>query len=59
MKTYTVTLVYTTYAHYTIEAENEDQAEQAAWAEFDQAPPDRAYGEWETANVEEVCASTI
>jgi hypothetical protein len=54
MKTYTVTLVYTTYAHYTIEAENEDQAEQAAWAEFDQAPPDRAYGEWETANVEEL-----
>jgi len=32
MKKYHVTLVYTTYAHYEFEAQDEDQAEQMAWA---------------------------
>lgn len=56
MKKYQVTLVYTTYAHYEFEAQDEDQAELMAWDDFDKSPPDRAYGEWETSLVQEVDA---
>ena len=31
MKTYQITLVYTAYVHYEIEAESEEAAERAAW----------------------------
>ena len=56
MKTYQVTLVYTAYAHYDFVAESEEAAQAMAWADFEQSPPDLTYGEWETANVEEVAS---
>jgi hypothetical protein len=51
MKTYQVTLVYTSYAHYEIEAESEDAAETQAWVRVN----DDAirYGEWEVIDIEE------
>jgi hypothetical protein len=52
MKTYHVTLVYTAYAHYTIEADSEEAAQEQAWAQA----RDENYGEWDIADVEEVTA---
>ena len=51
MKTYRVTLVYTAYAYYEIEAESEDAAAEQAWARVN----DDAirYGEWETLDIEQ------
>jgi hypothetical protein len=51
MKTYLVTLAYTSYAHYEIEAESEDAAQEQAWTRVN----DDAirYGEWEVIDTEE------
>ena len=51
MKTYQVTLAYTSYAHYQIEADSEEEAEAQAWARVN----DDAirYGEWEVIDTEE------
>jgi hypothetical protein len=57
MKTYQITLVYTAYVHYEIEAENEEVAEAMAWQSVDADDSESTwYGEWETSNIEEVTA---
>jgi hypothetical protein len=57
MKTYQITLAYTAYAHYTIEAESEEAAEAQAWAQIDADNGEAtSYGEWETSDVTEVTA---
>ena len=57
MKTYQITLVYTAYVHYEIEAESEGAAERAAWQRVDADIGEcTRYGEWETSNIEEVTA---
>lgn len=52
MKTYQVTLVYTSYAHYQIEADSEEEAIALALPRVH----DENYGEWDVADVEEVTA---
>ena len=52
MKTYQVTLVYTAYAHYEIEAESEEAAVALALPRAHE----ENYGEWDVADVEEVAA---
>ena len=52
MKTYQITLVYTEYVHYEIEAESEAAAEREAWQRADGECT--SYGEWETSDIEEV-----
>lgn len=54
MKTYQITLVYTAYMHYEIEAESEEDAEAMAWQRVDGECT--SYGEWETSDIEEVTA---
>ena len=55
MKTYQITLVYTAYVHYEIEAESEEVAEAMAWQSVDADSGEcTRYGEWETSNIEEV-----
>ena len=57
MKTYQITLVYTAYVHYDIEAESEGAAERAAWQNVDADCGEcTRYGEWETSEIEEVTA---
>jgi hypothetical protein len=51
MKTYIVTLAYTSYAHYEIEAESEDAAQAQAWARVNDDA--MRYGEWEVIDTEE------
>jgi len=51
MKTYLVTLAYTSYAHYEIEAESEEAAEAQAWARVNDDA--MRYGEWEVIDTEE------
>lgn len=53
-KTYQVTLVYTTYVNYEIEAESEEQATEMAWHNIEQSPPDLTYGNWETCDITEL-----
>jgi hypothetical protein len=40
MKNYTVNITYTASANYEVEAENEEQAEEKAWALYDHADLD-------------------
>ena len=57
MKTYQITLVYTAYVHYEIEAESEKAAEAMAWQRVDASSGEcTQYGEWETSDIEEVTA---
>ena len=57
MKTYQITLVYTAYVHYDVEAESEEAAEAMAWQSVDADCGEcTSYGEWETSNIEEVTA---
>lgn len=49
MKTYQVTLIYTAYAHYTIEANSPEEAEAQAGAQAHE----EHYGEWTTDSIEE------
>jgi hypothetical protein len=34
MKTYTVTIIRTAYAHILVQAENEEQAKEKAWEQY-------------------------
>jgi hypothetical protein len=54
MKTYAVEIRYTAFAHYTIEAKDEEDAEAQAWAEVN-SDSDQAisYGNWELMSIEE------
>ena len=57
MKTYQITLVYTAYMHYDIEAESEEAAEAEAWQNVETDNGECArYGVWETYEIEEVTA---
>jgi hypothetical protein len=57
MKTYQIEVVRSSYEIVTVEAENEDQAEQLAWKQIERGETwgggDAA---WEIANIEEVTA---
>jgi hypothetical protein len=57
MKTYQVTLVYTAYVHYEIEAKSEEDAEAQAWQRVD--GESTQYGEWETSDIEEVTSCKL
>ena len=52
MKTYQITLVYTAYTHYVIEAESEEAAEAQAWQRVDGECTQ--YGEWKTSEIAEL-----
>ena len=54
MKKHLVTLVYTSYVHYTLEAVDADAAEIKAWAQFEQSPPETNNGFWEISDIEEL-----
>jgi hypothetical protein len=55
MKTYQITLVYTAYTHYVIEAESEEAAEAQAWQRVDADNGEcTQYGEWETSEIAEL-----
>ena len=51
MKTYQVTLAYTSYAYYEIEAESEDAAAEQACARVNDDA--MRHGEWEVIDTEE------
>jgi hypothetical protein len=53
MKSYEITISYTAYATYSIEAENEEQAEEKVWRVYD---PSDAGGESNIDSIEEVTA---
>ena len=57
MKTYQITLKYVAYAHYEIEANSPEEAEEQAWDEV-RFGSERAtsYGEWTADSIEEVTA---
>ena len=55
MKTYEVELRYESYMHYTVEAEDRDQAEELAFDRLRSEGVDSTrYGSWGTAYLEEV-----
>jgi hypothetical protein len=55
MKTYEVELRYESYMHYTVEAEDRDQAEELAFDRLRSEGVDSArYGSWDTDSIEEV-----
>jgi hypothetical protein len=55
MKTYQVTFKYETYAHYTVKAEDRDEAENAAYDLLQQDAGDYLHeGEWTDTDIEEV-----
>jgi len=53
MKTYEVAISYTAYAHYTVEAESEEEAEQLAWEQYDPSDADN-YGGSDIYDITEV-----
>ena len=53
MKKHLVTIVYTQYTQYTIEAADADAAEDKAWAKLQQSPPETNNGFWEISDIEE------
>jgi hypothetical protein len=56
MKTYEIEIKRTSYVVLTIEAENEEQAEEKAWQEIDRSADYGLSGDadWETVNIEEM-----
>jgi len=55
MKTYEVELRRTSYITLTVEAENEEQAEELAWQEIESGDYGRAKdAHWECESIEEV-----
>jgi len=55
MKTYEVELRYESYMHYTVEAEDRDQAEELAFDRLRSEGVDSTrYGRWDTDSIEEV-----
>ena len=57
MKTYEVELQYTSYVIYTVEADNEKDAEDKAWKELDK-DYNHGYGEWMLSSIEETKGET-
>jgi hypothetical protein len=55
MKTYTVTFKYEAYRHYTVEAEDRDEAENAAY-DLLQKDADPLEGEYTDTDIEEATA---
>ena len=57
MKTYEVELRYESYMHYTVEAEDRDQAEELAFDRLRSEGGDSTrYGSWDTDSIEEITA---
>jgi ribosomal protein L20A (L18A) len=54
MKTYEVELQRTSYITITVEAENEDDAEDKAWREIEGGRTDINDAEWDIRSIEEV-----
>jgi hypothetical protein len=54
MKTYEVELEYTAYMVVTVEAENEEHAEDVAWKEIEKDGLDKRGGDWRVESVEEI-----
>jgi hypothetical protein len=54
MKTYEVELEYTAYMVVTVEAENEEHAEDLAWEEIVKDGSDKRGGDWRVESVEEI-----
>jgi len=55
MKTYSVSFKYETYAHYEVEAEDRDDAENIALGMLQRDEGDYLHtGEWTDTNIEEV-----
>jgi len=55
MKTYTVTFKYETYAHYEVEAEDRDDAENIALDMLQRDEGDYLHtGEWTDTDIEEI-----
>lgn len=57
MKTYEVELEYTAYMVVTVEAENEEHAEDLAWEEIVKDGSDKRGGDWRVESVEEILAN--
>jgi hypothetical protein len=53
MKTYEIEICRTSYITLTVEAENEEQAEEKAWKEIE-AKGDEGDAHWECESIEEV-----
>lgn len=53
MKTFEVELRRTSYITVTVEAEDEDKAEELAWKEVE-GRDDKSYANWEVESIEEV-----
>lgn len=53
MKKFEVELRRTSYITVTVEAENEDKAEELAWKEVE-SRDDESYANWEVESIEEV-----
>lgn len=58
MKTYEVELRRTSYITVTVEAENEEQAEDKAWAEIQTGRTDINDADWEVESIEEMKGET-
>ena len=54
MKTFEVELRRTSFITMTVEAENEDKAEELAWAELESGRTDIWDAQWEVESIEEV-----
>lgn len=54
MKTFEVELRRTSYITVTVEAENEDQAEEKAWKEIENGRTDIYDAQWDIESLEEV-----
>lgn len=54
MKTYEVELRRTSYITITVEAENEDDAEEKAWREIEGGRTDIYDAQWDVESIEEV-----
>ena len=54
MRTYEVELRRTSYITLTVEAENEDDAEEKAWREIENGRTDIYDAQWDVESIEEV-----
>jgi|GEM_PF-3126160 len=51
MKTFEISLAYTSFTTFTIEAETQERAEELA---FEEAAASKPYGSWDIDSVEEI-----
>lgn len=56
MKTYTVELKRVSYVTLTVEAENKNAAEDAAWLELQTSDPNEGDADWNLNHIEEQTA---